>query len=531
MIQKLLNSFGEELLRYAFAIHDNENFPANEKKLDKETLDFLISCISHDSPGFGISLSMILRYIPEYEMTVLNHLYIKNKGSPLITKKSKDNLLNILYKLLYDVWPVYLYNPLNEREYYSPKCFIINSAITSSLYNHPLITSFCESFMKDQSLKRLFPGIDISELESSEYITKISAQWLTNIGNGGTQQILNVISSLFFQTATRCIINEGKIDYILLCKYLEEVLADLRKFANKEEVEMFVLCGLEGFTMDENVFLKFENVIIRPPTKYELSILLNYNRPPQLVVEKKIPISLRVLKVNSTQEEIDEFYQKGFTEWNKIFSSIQQEVDKVRLSLVLSSDIENKQFITPIENSRFIESPVRNSVQMYELNRFDASANACLTKDMVKKVEDLYPLIVFNKLNFGIKRLLSAVGDRPDPNDAFIDAIIVWENVFGVKSETTFRITASLAKLLEDTNVEKRNELQKRLKKLYSKRSNIIHGVEELPVEKSQELKNEALSISIKTLKILFQDRRDLIECKPEIRSQTILLEGRKSDK
>jgi hypothetical protein len=73
-------------------------------------------------------------------------------------------------------------------------------------------------------------------------------------------------------------------------------------------------------------------------------------------------------------------------------------------------------------------------------------------------------------------RAVSAVSTRLDPIDVLIDAVMVWENLFGTSSETTFRITAAMTKLLEP-DPAKRRAYRKELGEIYDVRSKVVHGV------------------------------------------------------
>jgi hypothetical protein len=73
------------------------------------------------------------------------------------------------------------------------------------------------------------------------------------------------------------------------------------------------------------------------------------------------------------------------------------------------------------------------------------------------------------------RRLVSAAGMRADRQDILIDSITVWENLVGARPETTFRLTAALAKLLDDDG-KTRRVFQKSLSNLYSLRSDVVHG-------------------------------------------------------
>ena len=79
-------------------------------------------------------------------------------------------------------------------------------------------------------------------------------------------------------------------------------------------------------------------------------------------------------------------------------------------------------------------------------------------------------------LRIGMRRLLKAAGERDDPIDVLVDAVVAWENLFGSKTESTFRVTAAVATLLEPSDKEQRDVLQKELSGIYDRRSRLVHG-------------------------------------------------------
>jgi hypothetical protein len=116
-----------------------------------------------------------------------------------------------------------------------------------------------------------------------------------------------------------------------------------------------------------------------------------------------------------------------------------------------------------------------------------------------------------NKLQLAISRVVRATGERRDPVDVLIDSVIAWENLFGSKEgEPTLRVTTSLALLLED-DYAKRRKLRSRLTKIYSLRSNAVHGTA-IPVDKEMALCNEALDIAIQALQAILEKRTDLLD-------------------
>src|SRR5688572_10945845 len=74
--------------------------------------------------------------------------------------------------------------------------------------------------------------------------------------------------------------------------------------------------------------------------------------------------------------------------------------------------------------------------------------------DILKRTDD-------SKIRIAIRRVISALNERTNPIDGFIDSVIAWENLFGGDKELSFRVSMSIAHLLEEDQA-KRLELQKK---------------------------------------------------------------------
>lgn len=105
-------------------------------------------------------------------------------------------------------------------------------------------------------------------------------------------------------------------------------------------------------------------------------------------------------------------------------------------------------------------------------------------------------------------RLLRAVAERTDFADALIDAVIVWEALFGDKIETTFKVTTAIVRLLGRTP-EERRAIKKEVTQLYEQRSLIVHG--QGGHIDQHDASQRAIALSIRCLKALIEHRPDLV--------------------
>ena len=112
---------------------------------------------------------------------------------------------------------------------------------------------------------------------------------------------------------------------------------------------------------------------------------------------------------------------------------------------------------------------------------------------------------------------------RTDLVDRLVDAVIAWENLVGADGETTFRVTAALAKLLEDEPA-KRSTLVRQLKKVYSLRSDVVHG-EAVDPDKLKDASGVALDYGISSLRRLYMKGPEWLTLDSTKRADRLLLE------
>lgn len=109
-----------------------------------------------------------------------------------------------------------------------------------------------------------------------------------------------------------------------------------------------------------------------------------------------------------------------------------------------------------------------------------------------------------------VRRMLASVAERRTMEDILVDAVIVWENLFGAKTETTLRVCSSLAWLL-GTSAADRKVRFARYKKIYGFRSAVVHGAASIRQQELQEYALEAVEISMDALRAIFKKRSDLL--------------------
>jgi Apea-like HEPN len=113
-------------------------------------------------------------------------------------------------------------------------------------------------------------------------------------------------------------------------------------------------------------------------------------------------------------------------------------------------------------------------------------------------------------IDIAIRRAISAAHSRSSVADRLVDAVIAWENLFGTsEGEPRLRISAAMAWLLE-ADAQRRTQLQGRLKRLYDRRSAIVHGSADSDADIALDA-NAALGYAVAALAALFRERPEVL--------------------
>jgi hypothetical protein len=137
-----------------------------------------------------------------------------------------------------------------------------------------------------------------------------------------------------------------------------------------------------------------------------------------------------------------------------------------------------------------------------------------LTRDEVREVEAWARAIEENQcpaLDIPMRRILSAVPEYGYWDDRLVDAVIAWEGLLGATTETTFRLCAALAVLLEPDDTGRRHLVFAELKGIYDARSKVVHGKPYPPKRNSSLDTERSIAVGLEALRRLLRDRKDLL--------------------
>jgi hypothetical protein len=127
-------------------------------------------------------------------------------------------------------------------------------------------------------------------------------------------------------------------------------------------------------------------------------------------------------------------------------------------------------------------------------------------------------------LKVAMTRTLRAMTERRDPYDRLIDAVIAWESLFGGSTESTLRVSASLARMMHPAGQD-REVAGELYRKIYGARSDIVHANRtNTTIGKIEEYGRTAIDVSLKIMADILTTHKALLPLKSSTRSTRVLL-------
>lgn len=433
------------------------------------------------------------------------------------------SLETILARLTIDVYPGLLVRE-SEISFHS-------TGLSMALFRHPLSETFQTLILEDSELVALFT-------DESEHAGR-GGSTLRSTGQGGTHQLSTFANNLIAAGWSAAL-----LDYVLpnaddVVRAVLNALHTIRAAIKGEATFVSARVGLAGVLFPEGrneLDLGWAKIrraderdtrhvrFVSPQGQLQTTasngntITINYSG--DLVLEFKVPFLVKMETLDFRTE-----WPEELTVWSRVFENFTQNI---RLGLILACPNLRPILVTTWQVIVDPFSP-HNGTGWRDVSRTPGLVPTLLTEEQMeewgnwaKKIEEYR----IPSIGVAIRRMLMAIAERNTPEDVLVDAVIVWENLFGAKSETTFRISSSLAWLLGDSK-EDRLSRQARYKKIYRHRSDVVHGVATINMDRLQEVSNEAVQISIDALRAVFGEHAELLAHKTsEERSLHVLHAG-----
>jgi hypothetical protein len=444
-------------------------------------------------------------------------------GGKIWEPNSSDPLEYVLLIQLRDMYPALLL-PDRKIGFSSP-----TPNLGTSLLQDARTKEVQKAALAHPTISKIFP-------ENSEHGGR-TGNLYTNAGWGGSVQLSMLAYDLIGASWELAHLSTATPSIEEYAKALRRVLATIVAAADRKPASIPVRVGLTGAVLHEDVEeIDLGWARIRSADDRDESVTLDEAIPGTLhaaeagqdvairyrgdiVVEMDIPYRIQMGKI-----DIGTDWPEGFNP-NRI---IEQRIENLRLGLALSNDLEPR--ATVLQAWIRIFNPLHTGVVGWRnpalmRNMYPRK----LSQDEVSEWRKWATMISEGRnksVDVSIRRALLAISDRNAPEDMLVDAVIVWENLFGAKQETTMRVTSSLAWLLGESTQD-RQAKQRTYKAIYELRSGIVHGSRELRSAAELTKPAESLEIALQALRVVFRDRPDLLELHDSaLRSNNLLLGG-----
>jgi Apea-like HEPN len=289
----------------------------------------------------------------------------------------------------------------------------------------------------------------------------------------------------------------------------------LRQVVKGKPIESAWAAGLAGFSLMAEANLETQ-----------LGRFAPVNDRADLVSRPESPAS--VIVTGRLKHRIPVDYRRGKTPPGSDPVAIEQAGDRlilIRIAVILA--VHPSKQVSPVVTLQTVGAPhlgwmggFRRPGELGVLSILELNPEEA---DELARWTELLSKLYRPSIHVALDRLATAVSERWNPSDMLIDAVTSWENLFGATPETTFRLTASLAVLLEADHA-RRADLRKRLDEVYRVRSRVVHGenVERALVSSAAE---EAIEISKAAVRTILENEPWLLSLKTSReRSDAVLL-------
>ena len=287
---------------------------------------------------------------------------------------------------------------------------------------------------------------------------------------------------------------------------LRRLLPNVRRLVAGESVDVQVITAFEGISITSSRTVETTWGTMRAPSPFELRLHpFGEEEIPSAILETTAPIRMR----------LGEEHNDGFMGSGRIHN-IRDEIDPLRLAVTLAFGRGTpvrwlwRTTLEPVTGMGRFRGPPPTA------RLGPGSPPDPMTKDEEVELHAWADRMAKGNdaaLAVAMRRTLSAISERTfSAEDALIDAVIAWENLFGhgAPAEMTFRVTSALAILLEP-DASKRPSLRSELGKIYTLRSKVVHGSAVLVDDKLTEMRDRAIDVAIDALRVIYRDYPRLV--------------------
>ena len=430
-------------------------------------------------------------------------------GGQLPTLEGADDLERLVLQRALDSYPLLLLHRAASKERWRQPW--------SPMWRADFEGGMCELIRNDPDLGRVFQG--------SSGFTDLHLKLVSNTGQGGGMQ-LAVFPGALFGSAAQLAALRGQASAEGFAEAALDLLKLWRTLCRDGAADVSAYVGLDGVALPPSVDtiglpratlhrMHAERLGHLDKSAWSTHMNDGTNAPFMAGVILEVPFQLRV---RFGEEDLS-----GFMRSDRAYETLADASERIALAILLACGDKP---VTVRRAWTTVADPTGFNLQTgWRQSRSYPRAPRLLSADEAGEIARWASLLGrTDDANVAVarRRILGAVGERPDHEDGLIDAIIALENLFGGSTELAFRISAGAAVLLAPP--DERRQFMREVKDLYNKRSKLVHGQTSLAPAQAAEARDKAVLLVVQALRKLYEDRPDLLSDKN--RSETLLLDA-----
>lgn len=482
---------GPDLVEYLLAAQREPNAEGlNDKQLAAAIhLTNLFADVAAGYPRPSERYSMITHWLGPFsnadDPSPALSMHRSCRGDSLETSAPGDPLEEALCKLAQEAYPLFLVGGWAVGN---------AAAVLGGFFRHPLMAAADDLlFQPNEPLMSLFPGVDFSTDRLNRWEIRTEVIWSN--GSGGTVSLGGILQAILVASSDAAVSEESApVSYL---ESVRKTLSIARLLASGKKVILPARVACQGPDLEEGVdAISLDEGILRRMTPMDR---INREDPGRENLVLEIPMEFHL--VGAALPGLEPFSPAVQKSVENLQAELQRKIIRARTAILLASKddetlvlgVYSVTTLNPVTlgfSSR--SNPIARLINQTSTRELDSSD----AKD-IQKWDSLLDGLP-SGLQTGQERLLAAVSERLSPHDAFIDAVIVWENLFGHAGDTTLRVCGSLAALLHPNDMASGNNFYSKATDLYGKRSKLVHGGQNrMTWSQAEEAKNRSVRIAI----------------------------------
>ena len=381
----------------------------------------------------------------------------------------------------------------------------------------PEAEAFHQAVLQDKELIKLFHTVSGDAIETRGYV-------YTSLDSGGSIQLAMMwVQILHSANALMRLDNDQSPERFLAAA--SEVVASLKQAIAGQPSKTVGVLFFDGVGFPDNFEVKMSSGVLKAIPDSATELIPSSARPP--TVGNRPAGVMLVFKVDYRIFITDKEYKCSFDGgWpiESSLNSIDTMINEVSLVTALAFGREapaaaryiSSLFVNPILYSSVSWRQRASSHREYVIADDAQCAEITKWAEFTKKVSN-------QKIEVAIRRYLSAITERSDMADSLVDAVIGLENLFGQRTGIGLAIASSVARLL-GAEESQREEIFGKVKKIYTARSDIVHGSKKRKPEEIIELRNRAIRYLSDCLRVLYEKHPKLLTLSSDNRVKKIML-------